>query len=65
MLHPTASAAGNAIQGLLNWQVYVTKSVGTALARLAGLALGIEGEHGWLVPCAAPGPKALFARVPQ
>lgn len=41
-------AAGNAIQGLLGWQVYVTKAIGTALARLAGLALGIEGERGCL-----------------
>lgn len=41
-------AAGNAIQGLLGWQVYITKALGTALARLAGLALGIEGEQGCL-----------------
>lgn len=41
----TAPAAGNAIQNLLTWPVYATKLLGTAAARLAGLALGIEG--GW------------------
>jgi H+/Cl- antiporter ClcA len=34
---------GNAIDGLLSGRVYVTKLLGTATSRMAGLALGVEG----------------------
>lgn len=37
--------AGNEIRGLLDGSIYVVKLLGTAAARLAGLALGIEGEQ--------------------
>ena len=35
---------GTAIQDLLTKRVYAVKLLGTAASRLAGLALGVEGE---------------------
>lgn len=56
-IHHSATAAwhsaGNAIQGLLSGRVYVAKLFGTAAARLAGLALGIEGPMIHLGACVA------------
>lgn len=49
----TPSSAGNAIQHLLGWRVFVTKLLGTATSRLAGLALGIEGPMIHLGSCVA------------
>lgn len=47
---------GNAIAGLLSVKVYVAKLLGTAASRLAGLALGVEGEP--LAACVPPGRDA-------
>jgi hypothetical protein len=43
---------GTAIQDLLTKRVYAVKLLGTAASRLAGLALGVEGQTSrlWTLP---------------